>query len=148
MAHLWLTQSPLRTVRLSIGNWRQNLFTIPYGQEGKAFITELTRLLRAFVDKSGLEGIALKASMVLPALVLQRPHSTSRAKDHVRCLSRRLRAWRLGLIDELVREGRTSQKCLQKRSSVDRDGDHFTTLIFELGVSWKDLRSHASFVRV
>ena len=28
------------------------------------------------------------------------------------------------LIDELVREGRTSQKCLPKRSSVDRDGDH------------------------
>ena len=106
-------------------HWRQNLFTIPYGQEGKAFITELTRLLRAFVDKSGLEGIALKASMVLPALVLQRPHSTSRAKDHVQCLSRRLRAWRLGLIDELVREGRTIQKCLPKRSSVDRDGDHF-----------------------
>ena len=104
---------------------RQNLFTIPYGQEGKAFNTELTRLLRAFVDKSGLEGIALKASMVLPALVLQRPHSTSRAEDHVQCLSRRLRAWRLGLIDELVREGKTIQKCLPKRSSVDRDGDHF-----------------------
>ena len=106
-------------------HWRQNLFTIPFGQEGKAFITELTRLLRAFVDKSGLEGIALKASMVLPALVLQRPHSTSRARDHVQCLSRRLRAWRLGRIDELVREGRTIQKCLPKRSSVDRDEDHF-----------------------
>ena len=106
-------------------HWRQNLFTIPYGQEGKSFITELTRLLRAFVDKSGLEGIALKASMVLPALVLQQPHSTSRVKDHIQCLSRRLRAWRLGLIDELVREGKTIQKCLPKRSSVDRDGDHF-----------------------
>ena len=117
-------------------HWRQNLFTVPYGQEGKAFINEITRLLRAFVDRSGLEGIALKAMMVLPSLVLQRPHSMSRAKDHVKCLSRRLRAWRLGHIDDLVREGRTVQKGLPKRSigahqdEEDRFQRTFSNLIF------------------
>ena len=42
-------------------HWKQNLFSIPFRQErGEAFLTELTRLLRAF-DKHDLEGIALKA---------------------------------------------------------------------------------------
>ena len=108
-----------------IVHWRQNLFTVPYGPAGKAFVAELTRLLRAFTEHSSLEGIALKAAMVLPALVLQRPHSSSRAKEHVDCLTRRLRAWRLGRIDELMREGRTIQNSSRPKCNPGSDKDHF-----------------------
>ena len=120
-----------------IVHWRQNLFTVPFGHEGKAFIAELTRLLRAFVDKSCLEIIAVKASMVLPTLVLQRPHPASRAKDHTQCLTRRMRAWRLGRIDELVREGRTIQKCLPKRKPADQDEGQFQRTFSNLIFSGK-----------
>ena len=120
-------------------HWRQNLFTVPYGQEGKAFITELTRLVKAFSDRSSLEGIAIKASMLFPALVLQRPHPTSRAKDHVKCLSRRMKTWRLGRIDDLVRECRTIQHCLPKRKPDGQEENHFhrtfSNLIFSGKVS-------------
>ena len=108
-----------------IVHWRQNLFTVPYGSAGKAFVKEMTRLLRAFSEQSSLEGIAVKASMVLPTLILQRPHQTSRAKDHVKCLSRRMPAWRLGLIDELGREDRTIQQCLPKRCLNNQTESHF-----------------------
>ena len=35
------------------------------------------------------------------------------------------RAWRLGRIDELLREGRTIQKCLPKRKPADQEEGHF-----------------------
>ena len=65
-----------------IVHWRRNLFKIPSGKSGKSFVRELTRLFRAFGDNSALECVALKAAMVLPALLLQKPHARSKAKDH------------------------------------------------------------------
>ena len=60
-----------------IVHWKKNLFSVPFGRMGKTFVDELTRLFQAFGERSALEPIALKAAMVLPALVLQRPHSSS-----------------------------------------------------------------------
>ena len=34
-------------------------------------------------DRSALESVAMKAAMVIPALLLQKPHPRSIAKDHV-----------------------------------------------------------------
>ena len=50
------------------------------------FTSELARLFRAYGEGSGLEPIALKAAMVMPALLLQKPHSSSKAREHVVCL--------------------------------------------------------------
>ena len=65
-----------------IVHWRRNLFKIPSGKTGKSFVHELTKLFCAYADGSALESIALKAAMVLPALMLQKPHHKSKAKDH------------------------------------------------------------------
>ena len=117
-------------------HWKNNLFSVPFGRMGKTFVDELTRLFQAFGERSALEPIALKAAMVLPALVLQRPHASSRAKDHVQCLERRLPLWKAGQIDELVRESRTIQAHLasatRSRNGLTAESFHrtFANLVF------------------
>ena len=56
-------------------HWSRNLFKIPSGKAGKTFVRELSRLFRAFADRSALESVAMKAAMVMPALLLQKPNS-------------------------------------------------------------------------
>ena len=57
-----------------IVHWRSNIFKLPTGALAKKVLAELTRLFQAFNEKSLLENIAVKAAMILPALVLQKPH--------------------------------------------------------------------------
>jgi len=97
-------------------HWRRNIFSVPSGSAGKAFVLELSRLIRAFCERSALETVAMKAIMVLPHLALQKPHPTSTSKEHQACLERRLVAWEQGDIDGLIREGRTIQHHLRTSS--------------------------------
>ena len=55
-------------------HWRPNVFEVPRGKIGSAFVKEVSRLIEAYKDTTALESIAMKAVMVLPALLLQRPH--------------------------------------------------------------------------
>ena len=89
--------------------WRKNCFKIPQGKIGTKFVAELTRLFDAFASRSALESIALRAATVMPILLLQKPSSTSKSKDHNECLKRRMALWKEGDLSELVREGRTLQ---------------------------------------
>ena len=93
-------------------HWKRNLFKIPSGKAGNSFVKEITRLLRAYTEASALESVALKAVMVMPHLLLQKSHRTSKAKDHVAQLERRLETWANGDLDQLLHEGRTIQKQL------------------------------------
>ena len=61
-----------------------NIFKLPYG---KAFVSELARLVKSFAT-----GLAIK--------------------DHVACLERRLKTWQKGDLNELISEGRAVQHCL------------------------------------
>ena len=90
-------------------HWRSNIFKLPSGNVAKKFLTELTRLFRAFIDSSEIECCAIKATMILPALMLQNPHAKSKAADHRRILERRLSQWADGDIHGLVIEGETIQ---------------------------------------
>ena len=60
-----------------IGHWKRNLFKVPSGRHGKSFVVELARLFQAYADQSALETVALKAAMILPSLILQKPLQTS-----------------------------------------------------------------------
>jgi len=73
---------------------------------GKAFVVEITRMFRAYADASALESIALKAAMVMPALLLQKPHPKSKVKDHINHLECLLQLWKE---KKLMEEGRTIQ---------------------------------------
>ena len=62
--------------------------------------------------------------MVVPHLLLQKSHRTSKAKDHVAQLERRLKTWANGDLDELLHEGRTIQRQLSSgpNKSPSHDG--------------------------
>ena len=68
-----------------------------------------------------LESVALKACTVLVALALQKPHRTSKSKDHVAHLNRRLTLWKEGNLASLVDEGQCIQKYLRFRGAPDKD---------------------------
>ena len=76
---------------------------------GKAFVVEITRMFRAYADASALESMALKAAVVMPALLLQNPYSKSKVKDHNNHLERRLQLWKEGNLEKLMEEGHTIQ---------------------------------------
>ena len=87
-------------------------FSIPSGKCGKELISEIAWLLQAYAEATALESIALKAVTVLCILLLQKPYSASKSRDHVACLERRLVLWHAGDIPNLFMEGRTIQQRL------------------------------------
>ena len=91
-------------------HWRRNIFQVPSGSAGKAFVLELARLLQAYADSSSLECIAMKAITIAQVLLLQKPSRSSKSKDHAAHLQRRLELWREGDIPSLLEEGRCIQK--------------------------------------
>ena len=93
-------------------HWKRNLFKVPSGKVGSSFVKELTRLIRAYADSSALESVALKAVMVMPHLLLQKSHRTSKTEDHITQLERCLKSWADGDIGHLLQEGHTIQKQL------------------------------------
>ena len=54
----------------------------------------------------------MKAISVAWILLLQRPHSRSKPKDHSTCLTRRLKLWQEGEFEELLAEGHALQQKL------------------------------------
>ena len=89
----------------SIVHWKHNLFLVPFGSVGSQFVTELAKLYDGYGSASPLESIALKAAMVLPPLLFQKPHRQSRSREHIKCLERRLLLWHEGDINALLHEG-------------------------------------------
>ena len=88
----------------------RNLFKTPSSKAGRLFVQEFTRLFTAFAESSTIEGISLRAAMVLPTLLLQKPHQRSKPKDLCSHLERRLNLWPLGNLEKLMKESRTIQK--------------------------------------
>ena len=62
--------------------------------------------------------VAMKALMVMPALLLQKPSKSSKTKDHLNALHRRLKLWDDGKIAELIREGKTIQSQLKAKNHL------------------------------
>ena len=92
-----------------IVHWRRNLFLVPFGIVGKAFVQELARLFTAYGEGGALECIAIKAAMVMCSLLLQKPHRSAKTRDFIASLERRLDLWGKGEIQELLQEGQVIQ---------------------------------------
>ena len=118
-----------------IVHWKRNLFKIPSGKAGKAFVKELSSLFWSYGESSALEPIALTAAFVLPALMLQKPSSRSKAKEHSVCLAKRLELWKQGDIDSLMVEGRTIQNHISsshpKSFTANNEARTFANLVKE-----------------
>ena len=108
----------LTTAYNEVVNWRRNVFSVPSGSAGKEFIREQARLFNAYAEKSALEPLAIRAAMTMPILLLQKPHRSSKAKEHRICLQRRMEAWKSGNIDVLIQEGHTIQQRLPSHHPI------------------------------
>ena len=78
----------------------------------------------AYATGSALECVAMKAIMIVPVLLLQRPHHRSKNDDNISHLNRRLCLWNKGDIDGLVSKGRVLQRVLSS-SKPSRMGKSF-----------------------
>ena len=92
--------------------WRRNLFMMPNGSSGKAYIRETTRLLNSWSENSPLKDCAMRAIHVMPALLLQKPSKRSKSKEHVEALERRLESWKKGDLLKLFEETEAIQSRL------------------------------------
>ena len=70
---------------------RKNLFLVPSGRVENDFVSEMCNLLQAYSNATAMEVIALKAFVVLQVLLLQKPSTKSKSRDHVHHLQRRLK---------------------------------------------------------
>ena len=116
--------------------WRRNLFQVPTGKAGRLFIEELTKTIVNFTSSTALEEVALTMTMIMPALLLQKPSRKSKTKEHVAYLDKRLKWWQDGQLDLLVREGAAIQKKLAKcKVSADHSEKVFVRLMLQGKVS-------------
>ena len=97
-----------------IVKWRRNIFLLPSGAAGKAFIEEMTKVANNFTAGSAMESVAMTLLMIMPSLLLQKPSKRSKAKEHTEVLKRRLVLWQAGKLEELLREGQEIQRRMGK----------------------------------
>ena len=132
-----------------IVHFRRNIFNAPSGRAGKAFIEELAFWIKQFNSNSDLNSVALKAFMVLPTLILQKPSATSKSKEHSLAIERRLNLWRQGDLDLLLKEVRFIQGKFvhsKKARTVEDISKVFAKLVFQgkLSAAIKLLDSESS----
>ena len=61
----------INSIYTQIVHGKHNIFKVPSGKNGKTFVQELAPLFYAYGEASILEGIALKAAMIFPALLAE-----------------------------------------------------------------------------
>ena len=84
--------------------WRRNLFLIPHGSAGAAFVDELASFILGFADDSGKRDVAWRAVCVACHLLLQKTHKSKIMKNHSEHLRRLLVLWRDCDIPQLLNE--------------------------------------------
>ena len=92
--------------------WRKNIFMLPTGNAGKKYIKEVTRLLNAWTQNTPLRSISLKAIHTMLALLLQKRSKTSKSRDYLDALEKRLQLWERGENKSLVLEAESIQQRL------------------------------------
>ena len=95
-----------------MASWKPNVFKVPSGASGKALVSEITRLIDLWVNKTKFEAVAIAALQVFGTLMLQKPSKSSKNRDHIRHLTIRLKKWENGEFDQLVSECEAIQQRL------------------------------------
>ena len=111
-----------------IVHWRANTFRVPSGKVGKMLVAEMNRVLVQWETWNPLEGVAIKAAMCMPALLLQVPHSKARKADQIVCLKRRLELWHKGDVESLLHECVTIQTRLKDTRNHSLNGGQHASL--------------------
>ena len=103
-----------------IVKWRKNLFMVPRGKVGTELIREIARIIRLFTEPSKWGRVALAQLHIFIPLMLQKPSSKSKAKDHSKYLEKRLKYWNEGDLDRVLSENREIQKKLRRSQEKKR----------------------------
>ena len=72
----------------------------------------------------------MKAAMTMPALLLQKPSSRSKAREHAIHLEHRLKLWLEGKLDDLMHEGRIIQRQLTRSHQSQQNNNDRTARLF------------------
>ena len=91
---------------------------LPSGAAGKRYVEEVIRLLKLWIQDTLLKSISLKAVHVIPELLLDKPSKSSKAKDHLQALERRVTLWDKGNIEGLLYESMAIQQRLRSDKEV------------------------------
>ena len=91
---------------------------LPRGKVGTEFVKTLTNLINYFITPSKWTRLSLSLVHIFLPLMLQKPSSKSKAKDHCKYLEKRLKLWTEGDLDSIMAENREIQKKL--RQSQDK----------------------------
>ena len=108
------------------------MFTLPKGRGGKLFVKEMTDLINSWCNKSEWRGIAMKALMIIPSLLLQKPSPKSKSHVNKHHLKRRITLWQNGKIDDLLREAAAIQYRLKSSTrtiSVEERSRKFANFV-------------------
>ena len=98
-------------------HWKNNLFLLPSRCAGKQVIEEKTKLMNEWLHDSPLKDIALKATMIMPSLLLQKPPQKSKSREHLKTLERRMDLSTSGEILNLLHELEMIQKDLRSSNT-------------------------------
>ena len=111
------------------------------GAAGKNMFHEISRLLNLSTRNTPLKNIVLKAVHVKPALLLQKPGKTLKAKDHLKALEKRVRFWKEENITELVNESKSMQyrlpstKKKKSQMNIEKPSSKFKQLMQKSNVN-------------
>ena len=87
---------------------------VPRGKTGTDLIKEVSRIIRLFTIPTKWTRIALAKLHVFLPIMLQKPSSKSKAKEHTKYLERRLKLWNTGDLKALMAENREIQAKLKR----------------------------------
>ena len=113
--------------------WRRNLFNVPFGASGKAFVDELATLIKGFADGTTIRKIAWKAVCVACHVLLQRPNETGSSSAYAQHLNRRMSLWKSGRALNLLHESISIHEHLpqwSKRKTRSQSDTVFSKLVF------------------
>ena len=102
-------------------SWRKNLFLVPRGKVGTEFIRELTSTINQFTLPSKWTRVALAKVHIFIPMMLQKPSSKSKAKDHTQYLDKRLKLWKAGNLNAIMAENREIQNKLRRDQEKKQD---------------------------
>ena len=126
---------PILSAYETIVKWRKNLFELPKGAPGKAFVTLISSLIDAWCSKTEKREFALYAIAIMPNLLLQKTNNKAKGKENKETLTRRLEMWNSGKITELLREGEALQKRLPAsnggRNTIAEKAKRLKNLVIE-----------------
>ena len=122
---------------VEICSWDSNLFMLPRGNNAKGLITEMSRLLNLFNDKTPWETVALDLLHIFIPIMLQKPSRRPTNREKMRYLGDRLKRWKEGDIDSLFSECQEIQKRLRRKNTSNSESDQkaFCRLMLEGKIS-------------